>query len=165
MLYLLDSSALINNSSFEFKIFERYRMTNLVFEELKDMRVKHIAENAISRGVLRIADPKKERIKEITERTRAEGFNKLSKADISLIALAAELKEEKKQFKVVTDDYSIQNFLKLFKIPYEGVEQNGIKKTISFSVQCKGCGKKFPPETNAKKCPDCGSKIMRLRKN
>lgn len=163
MLYLLDSSALINSPSFEFKPAESYLLTGEILAELKEMKIRHLAENALFQGVLKISEPAQKTIEKVAGKISSKGFNKVSKADISLIALAFELKESKKKFEVITDDYSIQNFLKMFKIPYESVSQKGIKKTISFSVKCRGCGKKFKPETRLKKCDDCGSGLGRTR--
>lgn len=163
MLYLLDASALINDSNFEFRADNIYVTTSSIFSELKEMSIRHIAENALVQGILKIQDASDEKIKQISENVSQQGFNKLSTQDLSLIALASELKESKKEFKVLTDDYSIQNFLKLLKIPYESVSQKGISKIISFSVKCKACGKKFSPDTQSEVCDVCGSKLTRKR--
>ena len=162
MLYLLDASALINDPDFEFRDENIYATTSLIFSELKEMSLKHITENALLHGILKIQDPSDEKIKEISEKVSQQGFNKLSKQDISLIALASEFQESKKEFKVLTDDYSIQNFLKLMKIPYNSISQKGISKVISFSVKCKSCGKKFGPDTQSETCDICGSDLTRV---
>lgn len=163
MLYLLDASALINDSNFEFKDENTYITTALIFSELKEMSIRHIAENALVQGILKLQEPSDEKIKQISEKISQQGFNKLSKQDISLIALASDFQDSKKEFEVLTDDYSIQNFLKLLKIPYESVSQKGISKIISFSVKCKSCGKKFSPDTQSKICDVCGSELTRKR--
>lgn len=163
MLYLLDASALINDPNFEFRDEHTYITTSLIFSELKEMSIRHIAENALVQGILKIQDSSDEKIKQISENVLQQGFNKLSTQDISLIALASEFQDSKKEFTVLTDDYSIQNFLKLLKISYESVSQKGISKIISFSVKCKACGKKFSPDTQSEICDVCGSKLTRKR--
>ncbi|MFH1240332.1 MAG: hypothetical protein V1672_03885 [Candidatus Diapherotrites archaeon] len=161
MLYLLDASALINSPNFEFRAENKYITTSLIFSELKEMSIKYIAENALAQGILKIQDPSEETIKKISENVSKHGFNKMSKQDLSLIALASEFYDSKKEFKVLTDDYSIQNFLKLLKIPYNSISQKGISRIISFSVKCRSCGKKFSPDTKNEICDVCGSELTR----
>jgi len=163
MLYLLDSSAVLNDFSFHFKEEHSYITTPLAFDELLDLRSRHLAENALQNGLLKIKEPDSESIKLIEKIVAEKGFSRLSKTDISLLALGLDLKGEKKKFRLVSDDYSIQNFCKLLEIPFESVIRGRIKETIAFKLKCPGCGKMVKKGQKGKKCPVCGSRLVRAR--
>jgi rRNA maturation endonuclease Nob1 len=134
MLYLLDSSAVLNDFGFEFREGERYVTTALAIEEFRDLRSRHLAENALQHGLLKILEPEKESLG-LAEKTVSEkGFTRLSKTDLSILALGLDLKKQAKKFVLVTDDYSIQNFCSLLKIPFEPVIRGRISKEISFKA-------------------------------
>ena len=66
---------------------------------------------------------------------------------------------------VVTDDYSIQNVLKIMGIPYRSVLTKGIEDVVGWVKICKGCKKKYPSDTVLIECEICGSPIYRKRIN
>ena len=161
MLLLLDSSAVLNDFSFQFNPKDECITTPLAFDELHDLRSRHLAENALQNGLLKIIEPGAESIKLVEKAVAEKGFSRLSKTDISLLALGLGLKGEKKKFKLVTDDYSIQNFCKLLKIPFESVIRGRIKETIAFTLKCPACGKTLKSGQKAKKCSVCGSRLVK----
>lgn len=164
MLFLIDSSAVLNDFSFEFKPEHAYITTPIVIGEFRDMRSRLLMENALSQGILSIQEPEKETLEQVESLVRSKGFDRLSKADLSLLALALDLKKQGKEFILITDDYSIQNFAKMLKIHFEAAMRGKIEAVIGFSLFCTGCGKKtFFPDSNAKKCPDCGSSLRRKK--
>ena len=132
MLYLLDSSAVLNDFGFEFSPGHNYITTSLAVSEFKDLRSRHLMENALQQNLLSIEEPEKESLQSVNEAVSKKGFNKLSKTDISLLALALDLKKQGKKFILVTDDFSIQNFAKILEIPFESAMRGEIGKTISF---------------------------------
>jgi len=129
MQFLLDASAIINNPSFIFDSKNKYLMTPSAFDELKDMRSKTLAENALKSKILALAEPQKKFILKVEKRIKKMKMH-LSKQDISLLALAEQLKNAKIEFVLITDDYSIQNYCKLYKIPFEPSALKKIKKAI-----------------------------------
>ena len=174
MLFLLDSSAVLNDFGFSFSQQDTYMTTPLVFAELLDMRSRHLAENALQQGLLRLAEPSPESLESAKKKIYEKGFTRLSAADISLLALGLGKKKEKQKFVLVTDDYSIQNFCRLLGLPFESVIRGRISKPISFRLFCPGCGftpaqgpkerGKTPcfqdlpgPAGKAKRCPACGT--------
>jgi len=163
MLFLLDSSAVLNDFSFQFKEEHSYITTPLAFDELRDLRSRHLALNALQNGLLKIKEPGNESIKLVEKAVAEKGFSRLSKTDISLLALAIDLKGEKKKFRLVSDDYSIQNFCKLLKIPFESVIRGKIKETISFALKCPGCGKMAKKGSKAKQCSVCGTRLVKVK--
>jgi len=163
MLYLLDSSAVLNDFGFEFSPEHKYVTTSLAVSEFKDLRSRHLMENALQQKLLSIEESCKECQESINETTSKKGFNKLSKTDLSLLALALDLKKQGKKFILITDDYSIQNFAKILEIPFESAMRGEISKTIAFSLSCPSCGKTFPASSKQQKCPVCGSNLKRKR--
>lgn len=160
-IFVLDSSAVLNDFNFEFSEDNEYFATPQIISEFKDLRSKSLIEAALHSQVLKILEPKEKSVSEIRENALSKGFQKLSNPDISILALALEFKRSKKDFVLVSDDYSIQNFAKLLKIPFESIIQGRIKKVISFKTFCSGCGKKFPNTVKSKKCYICGARLKK----
>ena len=131
MLFLLDAGALINSVSFSFEKGNQYITTPYVDVELKDFKSKLLAQQAIEQGLLSIEAPKQEFLIKANEKL-AETNSRISKTDVSVFALALQLKSENKKFTVITDDYSIQNALLKEKINFEDVLRGKIKRPIAF---------------------------------
>jgi len=163
MLYLIDSSAVLNDFGFEFREGQNYVTTPLAINEFKDMRSRHLMENALQQRALSIEEPTAASLRYVEETALSKGFQRLSKTDLSLIALALDFKKQGRKFVLLSDDYSIQNFCSFFKIPFKGVIRGEISSEISFSLECSGCGKAMPANSKAKKCPDCGSPLKRKK--
>jgi len=134
LIYILDAAALLNAENFYFDKKNNYFTTNLVFDEWKDFQNRAIAKNALSEGILSIKDPTEESIQKVIDFV-VKSNTKLSHADISIVALSFEFKEQGESFVVITDDYSIQNLLKKLKITFQGVIHKEIKKIKSFKSQ------------------------------
>jgi len=164
MLYLLDSSAVLNDFGFEFSPEHNYITTSLAVSEFKDLRSRHLMENALQQNLLLIEEPEKESLQSVNETVSKKGFNKLSKTDLSLLALALDLKKQGKKFILITDDFSIQNFAKILEIPFESAMRGEISKTIAFSISCSSCGKTMPAGSKKKKCPVWESSLKRKKR-
>src|SRR3989338_11009094 len=119
MLFLIDSSAVLNDFSFEFRPGHAYITTPIIIGEFRDMRSRLLMENALSQRILSLQEPEKETLEQAGTLVRSKGFDRLSEADLSLLALALDLKKQDRDFILLTDDYSIQNFAKMLKIPFE----------------------------------------------
>ena len=159
MIHLIDSAAVLNSEGFSFTNGKDFLTGPLVVDELRDLRSRHMAENALKNGLLRLREPSKESLAKVKGLASEKGFTKLSETDFSLLALALDLKAEEKDFLLITDDFSVQNFCKLLEIKFESVIHGKIGKTISFKKRCTGCGKTFPADYLEKSCPDCSSPI------
>lgn len=88
---------------------------------------------------------------------------RLSKPDKKVIALALMLIDDGKSVKVITDDYTIQNTLKIMNIPYSGIITEGIKGIYNWKKVCHGCKKEFDEDYPFDDCDVCGSKIYKKR--
>lgn len=159
MIQLLDSAAVMNNPGFSFSSEHCFITAPAIVDEFKDMRSRNLADNALRNGLLILQEPSNESAGKIRQLAEKHGFSRLSKADVSLLALALDLKKQRKKFVLLTDDYSVQNFCKLLKIKFDSVIRGKIEKTISFKKLCRGCGRQFPTNFPKKNCPDCGAEI------
>jgi UPF0271 protein len=164
MIRLIDSAAVLNDPGFSFTEEANFLTVPMVADELRDLRSRHLLENALENDLLKLREPVEGSVEKIRVLAAEHGFQKLSDTDISLLALAFELKESGEEFVLVSDDYSVQNFCKLLEIKFESVIRGKIKKTISFSKRCRGCGKKFPNSFTGANCPDCDSKVASTKK-
>ncbi len=129
MLYLLDASAIINNPSFIFSPNKKYLTTPEVMNEFKDFRSRNLAENALKNQILKLKEPDKKFISKVEKKLKEMNMH-LSAEDVSLLALAEELKSKKMKFILITDDFSMQNYCKLNKIKFEFSAMGKIKKAI-----------------------------------
>ncbi len=160
-VYVLDASAIIGG--FSSKKFQNY-ITASVIVEIKDFKSKLFLESTIEDGSINIMEPEPLDIKNVTDVIRKSGdVLRLSDEDKSLVALAFKLKRENKDPMVVTDDYSMQNVLKIVGIPFRSVLTEGIKEIYSWIKICKGCKKKYPPEYPFDECEICGTRIIKRR--
>ena len=143
--YILDASAFINGFQLETK-------NNLtvpeITAEIKDFESRLKFDAAIDEVRLVIQDGDSLR---------------LSGPDKKLIALALMLKDENRSIKVISDDYSIQNVLKIIGIPYSGVITDGIKGVYNWKKVCEGCKKEYPDDYPFDDCEICGSNLFKKR--
>ncbi len=160
-VYVLDASAIIGG--FSSKSFHNY-ITASVIEEVKDFKSKLFLESTIENGSITIMEPETLDIKNVTEVIKKSGdVLRLSDEDKNLVALAFKLKREKNDPVVVTDDYSMQNVLKIVEIPFRSVLTEGITEIYGWVKICKGCKKKYPPEYAFDECEICGTRIIKKR--
>ena len=93
MIYIIDSATVLNDESFYFDGKKKYVTTYRVSLEFRDFRSKSLVDNAINGGYLVVMDPSEKMVERISGLLESIGA-RLSDADISLVALAAQLKEK-----------------------------------------------------------------------
>ncbi len=138
--------------------------TSLVLSEVKDSESKQGLEIAFSLDRVHVIDPEQSYVRRIIKEARRSGLHiSLSKTDISVAALALQLREQGLEVEVLTDDYSLQNLLALLRIKYKPLRTRGIRKIEEYDIICPACGykSKNPAE---KICPICGTPLKRIRK-
>lgn len=133
--------------------------TGLVFEEISHIQEKFsVLESLISNKRIVILEPDEKTIEMINSIITQIGETRLSKADISIIALAKESNAT-----LVTDDFAICNLAKTLGIELLNLGTKGIKDTRKWIKFCKSCGKGYPP--TQKVCSLCGNKLrIRFKK-
>jgi UPF0271 protein len=159
--YVLDASAFINgfqlDSSNNFTVPE-------ITEEIKDFKSRLKFDTAIEDGRLVIQDVLPECIEAVDEIISTSGdVLRLSGPDKKLISLAYMLHRQGRNVKVISDDYTIQNALKIMEIPYSGVVTEGIKGVYNWKKVCEGCKKEYGEDYPFDDCEICGSRIFKKR--
>ena len=153
---VIDTSSIL--AGFQFDGTSSYYISPLAADEIRRGRKKEDIDNLVEREVLVIKAPSLETMDRVTLGAQESGdINRLSRADIEILALALEMNAE-----VVTDDYSIQNLAKKLGIPFRAFGKAPIREEFVWTYRCKGCGK-FYGEPQ-KDCPICGSEVVQKRK-
>ncbi len=159
--YVLDASAFING--FQITSADNFTVPEIT-AEIKDFESRLKFDSAISEGLLSIEDVKEGCMQCVSSIISESGdILRLSFPDKKLIALAYKLSKEGKNVKVITDDYTIQNTLKIMNIPFSGVITEGIKGIYNWKKVCEGCKKEFDEDYPFDDCEICGSKIFKKR--
>ena len=159
--YVLDASAFING----FQITSKRNFTvPEITEEIKDFESRLKFDTAINEGLLSVQDVSLEYQSCVNDIISESGdILRLSLPDKKLIALSFMLSQRGESVKVISDDYTIQNTLKIMNIPYSGVMTEGIKGIYNWKKVCEGCKKEFPEDYPFGDCEICGSKIFKKR--
>ena len=156
-VFILDFAALINPPTKGRKI-----TTSLVLKEVLNEVEKSIVQARVESGDIEIMDPKSDFLQEASEAAiRTGDFPVLSNPDLSLIAIALELKYKGLSPMILTNDFAIQNVCKFLKIRVKPVGSVGIREQIVWIRICPVCRKKYPMDYHRDTCPECGSKLTR----
>lgn len=162
-VYNLDASALING------FYDKHNlniMVNSAVHEIKDINAEILLNNCINEGILKVESVDSSEYDQLNDMLVKSGdLMRLSQTDIDVVALSLKYKSEGHDVVTVTDDYSIQNVLKLLNLKFQSVYTKGIEKTVAWEKICKGCRKKYPGNTSEEECEICGSPIIRKRVN
>ena len=159
--YVLDASAIING--FKINSNNNYTVPEIT-SEIKDLKSKLTFDMLIEEGNLIIQDVPNKYISSVNDVISMSGdILRLSIPDIKLISLACMLQDEGKNVKVISDDYTIQNTLKIMEIPYSGVMTEGIKGIYNWKKVCEGCKKEYDDDYPFDDCEICGSQIFKKR--
>ena len=159
--YVLDASAFING--FQLDSDNNYTVPEIT-EEIKAFKSRLRFDTAIEAGRLVIQDVLPECIEAVDEIISNSGdVLRLSNPDKKLISLAYMMSCEGKNVKVISDDYTIQNTLKIMGIPYSGIITEGIKGVYNWKKVCEGCKKEYDEDYPFDDCEICGSRIFKKR--
>lgn len=159
--YILDASAFING--FKMISDNNYTVPEIT-EEIKDFESRLMFDMALEEGKVIVQDVPSKWISCVNDIISESGdILRLSLPDKKLISLAYMLREEGKSVKVVSDDYTIQNTLKIMGIPFSGILTEGIKGIYNWKKVCEGCKKEYPDDYPFDDCEICGSKIFKKR--
>ena len=112
-----------NNFNFSFSENEKYFATNEVLDEIIDLRSRQLVEVGLKQGLLEVRQPTSKSLEFIRESAKKFGLlHKLSKADISILALAHELKKP-----LLSDDYRVQKMCIFLNLEFESIFREKIE--------------------------------------
>lgn len=159
--YILDASAFING----FILDTNYNYTTAeVVSEIRDFKSKLVLDIAINDGKLSIVQPGDEFLGEVQSVISESGdVLRLSQQDISIIALALDFSSHGRSVMVISDDYTIQNTLKILDIPFSSILTFGIDEVYNWVKVCSGCKRQYGEDYPFDDCEVCGSSLYKKR--
>ena len=162
----MDSSVILDASAFysgiPFLGSSKCYTTSNVYNEIKHIKRSFSAlEALIDAGNLQIKEPTGKYMDEARRAAEKSGdLAKMSDADLSIIALAFELRDSSPI--IITDDYAIANVAELSGIRVSYVMSKGITKVGTWIRYCSACGIVY--RKNERQCAICGNRLRsRLR--
>ena len=154
--YILDSTAFY--AGIPYQGSGRYYTTYLVLEEVKH---HNVGSSFIQTRVM-VTGPSPECLTRVKSTAKKTGdIGALSQTDISLLALALDLKGSDGGANLISDDFAVRNVAEVLSIPLAPTSMKGGEwKNITWKIYCRGCGKNY---TNPKLtvCPVCGTQLVR----
>lgn len=150
--YVLDASAFYAGTPF--LSGAKCATTTAVLDEVKHVRAA-ATEALIDAGNLAIIDPDDRATEAVTSAARRTGdLPRLSVADISVLALALQLKAV-----LVSDDYALANVAATIGVRVQMSSGKGLRQVRKYTRYCSACGRAFGPD--ARECPLCGNALKR----
>jgi len=117
---------------------------------------------AVENKKLHIKEPSADFVNKVKEASKMVGdISFLSEADLQVLALALEIKNERQTPLIVTDDYSIQNVANQIGVGFAPLMTFGIRFRLHWIRYCPACYRKYPADYKFKKCKICGTKLKR----
>ncbi len=161
IIYILDASAFINGFQLDSK--NNFTVPEIT-SEIKDFESRLKFDTALAENRLTIQDVPAEYVNSVEEIISKSGdVLRLSVPDKKLISLAYMKFREGENVKVISDDYTLQNTLRIMDIPYSGIITDGIKGIYNWKKVCEGCKKEYDEDYPFDDCEICGSKIFKKR--
>lgn len=152
---ILDASAFYAGTAF--LSGKKCCTTNMVLEEIRHVKSAAL-EGLIDAGNLQVVDPEQLHVSAVKKAAEKTGdLRRLSEADISVLALALQLKTT-----LVTDDYALANVAATIGVKVSSSSGKGIKEVRKWTSYCSACGKAFGSKET--ECPLCGNKLKRRYK-
>ena len=145
-MFVLDTSAFLHGKP---HLLRGYT-TPSVLSEIKSLE----GESAlwVIGETVKVEKPLPYYVKKVKKLLQEIGEIRLSKTDISVLALALQ-----KKLPILTDDYNLQNAAIQLGVEVRGILFGKIRNVLRFEWVCEGCGRKYPPGT--KICPVCGGRV------
>ena len=156
IIYIIDTSAVLSGKPLPVDQHQCLTVEEIADEFSPGGSSWRMFQYLIEKG-LSIHRPSSEAKNQVNQVVKKMGeTHRLSKADMSVLALAFEIKTEKKEKAIIlTDDYSIQNIASILHISTQSISQKGITKTFKWIRRCRGCGRVLSQDETI--CPICGS--------
>lgn len=159
---ILDSSAFFHGILNSFSEIEEciFLATPFIAEEIKSGISREKFSFLLRSKKLKIREPEKKYIEKIKNAIEEAGFiAMLSVADVSVLALAYEIKEKGEDCIIASNDFAIQNVASLLNLKFKAFSGEEIKEKISFTFICSGCRKEYKHYREI--CNICGAKVKK----
>jgi len=159
---VLDASAFIAGFNPLSVAEEQYSVPEVRRELVSDSLPWVRFKTSVDSRRLKVEVPTSQSLKRVKEASKKVGdILFLSDADLQVLALALELKEEGYNAQIVTDDYSIQNVADQLKIEFAPLMTFGIRFRLKWILYCPACHRRYPSDYKLESCEVCGTKLKR----
>ena len=139
----------LKNSKIEFYI------TNLIFTEIKNTSDRYLLQFLIDASEIFIVTPSSSSLEHVKSfALKAGNLNDLSEADISVLALALDIKQEK-EVEIWSGDFDIQNVCTFLNLKYYDPLKRAITEKRLFIWRCTACKTTYQKKMDH--CPECGN--------
>jgi UPF0271 protein len=144
-------------------VSEEQITTPTVKDEIRESSIAWVRfKTAVQSGKLSIRAPKKNFMGKAKESATLVGDTFfLSEADLQVLALALELKEQGYLPLIASDDYSIQNVADQMSIEFASLATFGIRFRFQWIRYCPACHKRYPADYKSRRCEVCGTELKR----
>jgi UPF0271 protein len=159
---VLDTSAFvmgINPSAFDLPTYS----VMSVLDELIPNSLSHTRfGTSRDSGRLTVKKPTSLSMKTVKETSSRVGdVGVLSRADIEVLALALDLKNNDQSPAIVSDDYAIQNVSESLGIEHASLATFGISQKFDWIYYCPACFRRYTTEDAGQPCRVCGTPLKR----
>jgi len=163
-VFVLDTSAFIAKWPLYAPRAKIYT-TSLVVSEVRDAESRQGLETALLLNRVEVLDPGQRYVKQARREAKRKGLLiALSETDLSVAALALQLRDRGYDVEVITDDYALQNLVSLLGLGFRPLRTRGIKRIEEYIVICPACGYQSR-DPSERICPVCGTPLRRVRKH
>ena len=159
---VLDTSALVMGLNPSALALSAYSVPEVVAELIPD-GLPHTRFNAArDSGQLIVKKPTPASINAVQKASSRVGdTGALSSADLEVLALALELKQDTLSPTIVSDDYAIQNVAETLDIKHASLATFGIARKFDWIYYCPACFRKYTVEDADRSCRICGTRLKR----
>ena len=161
---ILDASAILGGFKPHLINQEQY-IPSGVMKEIKSEKAEENLNLGFKEKKISVRDPSTESVDKINQFALKTGDSfVLSDVDISVLALALDIKNEGKDPIILTDDYSIQNLAEKLDLEFDSIIESGIRKQIQWKIVCPSCRTEYPHSKKKAICDSCGTPLKRVKK-
>lgn len=156
---VLDSSAFIQGLDPQ---NEAAYTVPLVVDELREGFTIARLRSMEAAGRLKVLEPEDRFLGVVEAEARRMGeYKALSATDKQVLALGVQLRDDKLEPVVVSDDYSVQNMADALGLRHRGLATPGIKRRFTWTIYCPGCRREYTEPQSEDVCPVCGTELKR----
>jgi len=161
-IIVLDTSAFVAGFNPSAVNYDFYSVPEVERELIKVGLQKVRFQAAVEAGKLKVQAPYTHHVEAVKKASKETGdILYLSEADILVLALASQLKDEGHTPTVATDDYSMQNVATKIGVNFTSLATFGIRYHLQWLIYCPACRRKYPSDYKHKYCEICGTRLKR----
>jgi UPF0271 protein len=162
-VFVLDAAALLSNWT-QRNPDSKFVTTQGILDELRNRPSRERAERLVLIGRMRVADPDPDSVRTVNLAASKLGdLQVLSDNDVSLLAIALNIRSAEKTVSVVSSDLSVLNTATALGFGIIDLTTK-MRRQITWVLRCPACGHNEQQGSRESECPVCGTKLTRRHK-